>query len=612
MERLPQGDAFEPMDYAAMLRRRWWVVALASLLGLAAAAAYTLVAPKTYTATAAVYVNGSIADASQLASGKATGAVDPDTEAQIVQSATVASQAKQRMHSPLSATALSKAVSVIVPPNSQILQISCTASRPVAAARCARAFAAAYLETRSSSTYSSIKAQLTGLQQQMGTLREKLTKLTAQMRLMSRGSRERLDANTQLSLYNAQLNSLSGHMADLVAQSVNTSAGSIVSDAMAPRSPSSPRRALALPSGLVVGLVAGLLIAYWRNRSDKRIHGAREVEALDLPVLLETARGKKAQGKKGARLGIAAPRSHLGQEFLELAYSLATTLGQGNHVLLVVGASEGHAAGVAAANIATALAATGSNVTLTCADMRSSAVPQLFGLAEGAGLAEVILDRATIADVARQPAGMPRVRIITPGLDRLAASYRLERELAERLVKTLHAVSRYVIFEAPTAAYGTDTWALAGVADAAVVVVELDRTLRDKLIECVRRLDKIGVAVLGAVALPTADKLAQPVVAGDAADAAPRRDGKVRRRAASEPVPRRDSEATGKLVYSPRRNDEPGFSAAPSATDQNPVWPVRRAEQEPVTGSQDLRSLHPLAGDAQKLADEASDPITHG
>ena len=135
MERSSQSDALELSDYLAVVRRRWLIVAFAGLLGLAGAIAYTVVSPKTFTATATVFVTGSTAGASQVVNGRTTGVVDLDTESQIVQSASVASLAKQLLNSPLSVNALSKTVSVTVPPNSQVLQVNCTARTATRSAR---------------------------------------------------------------------------------------------------------------------------------------------------------------------------------------------------------------------------------------------------------------------------------------------------------------------------------------------------------------------------------------------------------------------------------------------------------------------------------------------
>ena len=509
MERSSQSDALELSDYLAVVRRRWLIVAFAGLLGLAGAIAYTVVSPKTFTATATVFVTGSTAGASQVVNGRTTGVVDLDTESQIVQSASVASLAKQLLNSPLSVNALSKTVSVTVPPNSQVLQVNCTARTATRSARCAQVFAEAYLQNRSSSQSAAIGAQLSGLQRQVKALQDKITKLTTRIRRMPRGSAERVSANTELSLYNNQLTSLSSHLANLDAQSVNTTGGRIITAASAPSSPTSPKRTLYLPSGLAAGLLIGLLIAFWRDRSDKRIRGGRELEVLlDLPVLVELPAAKKR-----IRLALAEPRTRTGQAFAELAHSMSATLGQGNHVVLVATPADGRAGSITAVNLASALARTGSEVALVCSDLRRSVTSRILGLSDSPGLSDVILDHATVGDVERRPPQVPRLRVITSGSDREQAADHIERQVLERLITRLHAVARYVVFEVAAAAYTADVYALAELADAAIVAVDVLRTSRDDVQETVRRLDRMGAPVLGAVLIPPIDKAALPPVA---------------------------------------------------------------------------------------------------
>ncbi|MGE5291964.1 MAG: P-loop NTPase [Micromonosporaceae bacterium] len=590
MERSSQPESFELSDYAAVIRRRWKIVVFASALGLAAAIAYTTLAPKTYVATASVFVSGATPGATQIVNGRTTSAVDLDTEAQIVQSATVGTLARQTLHSNLSATKLVKSVSVTVPPNSQILEINCGARKPAAAAQCATAFAQAYLQNRSNATTTGIKSQLTGLQQQVNSLEQKIATVTTRMRSFARGSRKRINASTELTMYNNRLTSWSNHIANLMAQLTNVSGGRILTDAAAPHSPSSPQRKLAWPSGLAAGLVAGLVIAYWRYKSDKRVRTARDVETLlDLPVLLELP-----EVKGRVPVALASPASRTGQAFAELAHSLTATLGQGNHVVLVASTSAGNGGSLTAVNLAAAVARTGSEVALVCADLKGSAAPQMFGLGQSPGLAEVMLDRARVGETEQRPDGVPGLRVIGPGAEGRATAGALRRDTAERVVNRLHAVARYVVFEAPPTASGADADALAQLVDAAVVVVEVPRTLRDEVREGVRHLDRMGVAVLGAVVLPALGKPARTAVPDRAAETAkaPGKDRQPSQHATS--VASRDGEPDDYLVFSPRGGSEPGTDGGDITATVKPRLP------------------HPLTDKDGAVADGAPGGIARG
>jgi succinoglycan biosynthesis transport protein ExoP len=158
-------------DYTDVLRRRWWLILLVAFIATVGAAGYFKVAHKVYTAAASVYVTASSSGtAGQVANSRTTSTVNLDTEAQVVQSATVAQAADKLMHSTDNVQKLLHRVSVTVPANSQVLSISCEASSPDGAASCAQAFAQAYLNYSSNSTTASLKSQIRTLQSNIAGL----------------------------------------------------------------------------------------------------------------------------------------------------------------------------------------------------------------------------------------------------------------------------------------------------------------------------------------------------------------------------------------------------------------------------------------------------------
>src|SRR6516164_6373812 len=212
-----QPGSLGAVDYTGVLRRRWWVVAGFAVAGLVGAAAYTVVAPKTYTATAAVAVKTTGADVGNGITGDRTGGalVNLDTEAQLVTSGTVAAIAGRSMHSSLTAYQLAKQVKVTVPPNSQVLTIACDAPTAQGAATCANAFAAAYLQNRSSSAASTIAAQIKPLQAKVGQLQKADSGLNGTIASLPSNSSQRLAAQAQLSSNVSQLHNLNGQLGTL-------------------------------------------------------------------------------------------------------------------------------------------------------------------------------------------------------------------------------------------------------------------------------------------------------------------------------------------------------------------------------------------------------------
>ena len=492
-------DSFEPGDYLEVLRRRWWIVLVLTIVAVLAAAAYVKEAHKVYTATATVSVTANIANSTSVAGARDNGgSVDMDSQAQVVQSISVATSAAKALHSSFTAAQLSKKVSVTVPPNSDDLSISCKMPSGAAAAACANAFANTYLKSESDNASAELNGQLTGLENQVATLSQAAAREKAKLDTLPDNSAERATVQADLVSDTSQASSLSRQVGDVKGELTDVSAGAVLTPADTPASPSSPKKLLILPSGLLAGLLIGLIIAFLVDRRDQRIHGARDIERyLDLPVMLSVS-----AKKHGTPPSLVGPRSRTGQAFAELAHAASAALGEGNHVLVVAGTSAGPGGGVTAANLAAALARTHSEVVLVCADLHASVIPGLFHLGQGRGLAEVLGGNATVSEVARRPADFPRLRVITPGVDTSFALYNFQHDATRDLISELRRSFPFVLIEAQAAGEGGDTFALAEFADAALIAVEIAKTKRIEIAECLQRLDRLRTTVLGAVLIP--------------------------------------------------------------------------------------------------------------
>jgi capsular polysaccharide biosynthesis protein len=491
-------DFYEPGDYLRALRRRWWIVLGLVILGGLAAGAYLKLAPKVYQATASVYVQATGVTANQVQGGRTSGAVNMDSEAQVVQSQTVATIAGHMLKSTVPASTLSKQITVTVPANSQVLQITCSQPTPGAAAACAQAFAQAYLQNRTTTSINQIRGTLTTLRSQIATLNHSAADLTAKIAALPPNSTARASAAAQLKSDDSQLSSLSNQVGLLTAQEANSSSGQIITPAVAPSSPSSPKVLLVVPSALAVGLLLGLILAFWMERRDKKIRTGKDLERrLDLPVLLTVA-----SDRRGPEPSLALPRSRTGQAFADLAHLTSAALGDGNHVVVVTSAAEGLGASITAANLAAAFTRTHSQVVLVCADLDTSVVADLFRLGRARGLADVLAGTATVGEAMQRPADYPRLRVLTPGSDAARLGNDFQHDATHRLFTELRRSTPIVIIEVPTAGKDGDAFALAEFADAALVVVETGKTRWPDTEDCVQRLDRLRTMVLGAVLVP--------------------------------------------------------------------------------------------------------------
>ncbi len=494
----PDPGAFELGDYLGVLRRRWWVVLLAASVGTLVAAAYVTLAPKTYTATTTVFVTANAANANQLQGSRTSGvAINMDNEAQIAQSNLVAAPAAKALHSTLPLAELIRQTSVTVPANTTVLEVSCSASSPRGASACAQAFATSYLTVRAAAARGKIGFEVAQLQQRETPLLRQLTKLRQQLHTLAPGSPKRPLVNTQIKNINSQLATLRAHISAL-GGSVNYNPGSILTAATPPAAPSSPKPLLALPSGLLAGLLIGLVLAFVVDRRDDRIHSARDVERfLGLPVLF-----RLRHKRLGEPVTLSAPRSGAGRAFTELAEAVGAGLGEGNHIIAVAASSSGHGGSIVAANLAAALSRTRADVLLVCADPQNTIMRRLLGIGDRPGLAEVMAGQATLGEAARRVADNARLRVLTPELTTAALVDHLDYDTNQSLMTDLRRLARYVIIEVRATGEVADAFGLAEFADAAIVVVEISSTRKADAARCVGRLDRMRTIILGSAVLP--------------------------------------------------------------------------------------------------------------
>jgi capsular polysaccharide biosynthesis protein/Mrp family chromosome partitioning ATPase len=493
-------DSFELSYYLDVLRRRWRVVFVVACIGLVLAGADVELTSKTYTGVVLVQVNPLPNNANQ-ATGRTNGDVNMDNEAQIAQSVTVAMLAQAQLHSVYTAQQLVKHISVAVPANTTFLQISCTAGSAVRAAECANDFGAAYLTNRLKSAVNGVMQARAGLQTKFNNLLTVIQALKVRLAKIPIKSPAHTAPELTITADGASFTAVSAELnqtVTVIADLTPAAVGSIPTPASPPAAPSSPRVRLLLPSGLLLGVLFGLLLAFYRDRRDLRIHAPGDVERyLDLPVLLDAA-GEKP----GLYATLAPPRSTAGRGFAELAQYVAASLGDEHRVLLVAGTATGTGSSIVAANLAANLARTRAEVVLVCAGVRGRLTAQLLGIGEGPGLSEVLAGTASVGEVARRSAEIPRLNVIRPGVNASGAILYSQHENSQRMMAELRRSARYVIIEVETVGDDADTLALSEFADGAVLVVEIPSTRRPDALDCAQRLQRMRVPVIGAAVLP--------------------------------------------------------------------------------------------------------------
>ncbi|HWH00142.1 MAG TPA: Wzz/FepE/Etk N-terminal domain-containing protein [Pilimelia sp.] len=488
-------------DYLGMFRRHWWLALLLTLLGVGAAEAVTRATPRVYEASTSVLVQP-VGQDTNVVGGRTKGDINLDTEAQLVGSGEVAAGAAKLLRTAAPPDALARNVTVEVPANTAVLVVRYAAGTPADARAGSHAFAEAYLRNREASARADLNTQASVLSNKIKELNATLLSVNRRLARTDRDSPDRPNLETQRRTATNQLDSLTGKLNQLTTATASVSGGKIISDARLPDTPTKPQRSLNLATGAMVGLLLGLAVAGLRERFDHRVRRAADVERrTGVPVLAElTARTAPRFDD------VLPPYGAGGRVFNRLRNEVLAGLAPDAQVLVVTGASPGPAATLVAANLATALSRTGSEVVLVGAHLPESLIEttplaRIFGVQPTPGLSDALAGRVSLADAAQRAPRNPYLRVITTGGVASAGGLIQSQALRETLDR-LRQQCAYVVIEAPSTATSADAQSLASLADGAIVVVELRRTHRPQVADAAEQIRRVTTPLLGAVVLP--------------------------------------------------------------------------------------------------------------
>ncbi|MGV1046028.1 polysaccharide biosynthesis tyrosine autokinase [Limnohabitans sp.] len=283
----------------------------------------------------------------------------------------------------------------------------------------------------------------------------------------------------------------------------------IVDVAVMPEKPVKPQRGLVLALSGVLGLLAGLGLAFVRNSLRPGIKNAEELEhRLGLHVFA-TVPHSKEQLQLDADTQAKKPGTHLlaslkpNEAAIESLRSLRTALqfamlDAPNNIVLITGPTPGIGKSFTSANFAAVLAAAGKRVVLIDADMRKGHIHQFFGLERGVGLSELIAGTQPLAKALRT-AVAPGLDFVSTGTMPPNPAELLMSASAQELLKTLSSQYDVVLVDTPPVLAVSDTAILAPQAGTTFLVARADVSSLGEVQEATKRLAQSGVTVKGVI-----------------------------------------------------------------------------------------------------------------
>lgn len=441
----------ELRDYLRILHKSWILVTASLLIGIAAAAGASLLMTPKYEATTQLFVSvrGDTQGTGDLVQGSNFARQSVQSYVSVIRTESVLGPVIKDLGLDTTTAALSAKVSASAPVDTSLIKITVADEDPVMAANVANA----------------IGASITTLVQ------------------------DRLEARD----------------GDEVASMVRLET---VQPAVVAENPVSPRVPLNIALGALVGLAVGIGIAVLRSVLDTRIHSTHDIEQVtDAPLVGGIAFDPEAP--KRPLIVHADPRNPRAESFRTLRTNLqflavqddSTQRGR-SFVTSSAGPDEGKS--TTTANLAIALAETGARVALVDGDLRLPRVAELMGLEGAAGLTDVLVGRAELADVL-QRWGRGQLYVLPAGKVPPNPSELLGTKAMEQMLESLKEHFDYVLVDAPPLLLVTDAAVISKRTDGVLLVAASGSTRKQSLAMAVRTLEAAGGLLRGVIVtmLPT-------------------------------------------------------------------------------------------------------------
>jgi capsular exopolysaccharide synthesis family protein len=266
-----------------------------------------------------------------------------------------------------------------------------------------------------------------------------------------------------------------------------------------------------LAGGLMLGLLAGVGLAYLAEITDKGFRTPEEVRRrLGLPLVghipLLTADADATQKvKDGHQLPDPTlctyyrPKSLEAESFRAVRTALYfSTQGEGHKVVQVTSPGQGDGKSLVIANLAVSIAQSGKRVILIDADCRRPRQHKIFGLSARDGLAGVIAGTAEARDVI-QPTAVERLSLLPCGRVPPNPAELLTSSRFKEFLDAIREQYDFVLVDTPPLLVVTDPCAVAPRVDGVLMVLRLSKQGRPQAERAKCILETLGVKLLGVV-----------------------------------------------------------------------------------------------------------------
>lgn len=278
-------------------------------------------------------------------------------------------------------------------------------------------------------------------------------------------------------------------------EALRTDAFSVYKSADLPEAPSGPSRLLLVACGLMLGLAAGLGLAFLFENLDRTLHTTKQIEAAAQVATL----GKIPTAGKQHTILFSDGRSPQEEAFRRLRTNLFTLDGSAPlQTLLMTSAEPQEGKTTTVVNLAYIIAESGRQVVAVDCDLRQPTMHTIFGLTNEIGLSSVLQEQTTL-DATLHRTEVHRLHVLTAGPSPSKPAELLGSRAMADLIEELRQHFDMVLLDTPAVAVVADAAILAPGVDGVLLVVGRAKAREEAVQAACQQLADVKARLLGTV-----------------------------------------------------------------------------------------------------------------
>lgn len=279
----------------------------------------------------------------------------------------------------------------------------------------------------------------------------------------------------------------------------------VVDPALLPANPILKRKTTLVLTYFVLGLAAGIMMAFLLESLDTGLRNVAEVEGLlELPSLAIIPRFKRSPEMAGQSVAVrniislSQPKSQFAEAFRSLRTALLlSSAGHPPQFILLTSATPSEGKTTASTNLSTVLAQGNVRVLLIDADLRRPTVHERFGLSARVGLSSVLTGATTLDKAVQRLQEVPNLDVLVSGPMPPFPTELLSSDAMRQLLEAAGKIYTHIVIDSPPVLSVTDAVILAREANAVVLVIRQGKSSKHIVRRARDLLLRSGAAVNG-------------------------------------------------------------------------------------------------------------------